>query len=72
MLIGVGGGGKPRLLRVMRRGIAFIPFWKSPPSSALALKSITCLSILHSLWIGTFDGGGRFGYFAGFFGIEQR
>ena len=64
-LIGIGGWLKPSSLRVMRRGKAVFPLCKSLPTSALEVKATKCLSILHSVWIGTFAGGRGCGYFVG-------
>ena len=65
VFIGVGGWVKPSSQSVILRGTAFYPFWNSTPSSALAAEATTHLRILHSVWIGSFDGGGRFGDFSG-------
>ena len=49
----------------MRRGTSVLPLWKSPLTSTSTAGATTCLRILHSVWIGTFAGGGRFGDFPG-------
>ena len=54
----------------MRRGTYVLPLGKSPPTSALAEKSTKCLSILHSMWVGTFAGDGRCGTFVGLYFLE--
>ena len=63
VFIGVGSWVKPSAWSVIRRGTAVCPLWNSPPTSALAADATTCLSILNSVWIGPFAGGGRFGDF---------
>ena len=63
VLIGVGGWVKPSSWSVIIRGADVCPLWNSPPTPALATDATICLSILHSVWIGTFSGGGRFGDF---------
>ena len=65
VLIGVGGWVNPSSWSVMHRVAAFYPFWNSPPTSTLAADSNMCLSMIHSVWIGTFSGGMRFGAFSG-------
>ena len=70
--IGVGGWGKPSSWCVMCRGTAACPLWNIPLTSTFAAYSTTCLSILHSVWIGQFAGGGSFGNFFGSVGSELR
>ena len=65
VFIGVGGWVKPILWSVILRGAAFYPLWDSPPTSVLDADATTCLRILHSVWIGSFSGVGRFGDFPG-------
>ena len=65
ILIGVDGWVKPSSWSVILRGTAVCPLWNNTMSSALAADATTCLGILHSVWIGTFSGGGRFGDFFG-------
>ena len=72
VFIGVGGWVKPRLWSVILRGGAFYPLWDSPPTSALDADATTCLRILHSVWIGSFSGVGRFGDFSGLVCSELR
>ena len=62
--------GKPSSWNVILSGTAVCPLWNSPPTSALAADATTCLRILHSVWIGPFAGGGRFGDFSGLVGSE--
>ena len=70
VLIGVGCWLKPSSWSVMRMVIAICPLWNSPLTSASAEDVNTCLRILHSVWIGPFSGGGRFGDFFGSVGSE--
>ena len=70
--IGVGGWVKPISWSAILRGTAVCPFCNSPPTSASAADATTFLRILHSVWIGTFAGGGRFGDFFGSVGSELR
>ena len=72
VLIGVGGWVKPSSWSVILRGTAVFPLWNSPPDFALSANVITCLRILHSVWIGPFAGGGGFGYFSRLVGSELR
>ena len=72
VFIGFGGWFKPSSWSVIIRGTAVDPLWKSPPTSALAADATTCLSILHSVWIGPFSGGRRFGDFFVSVGSDQR
>ena len=72
VFIGVGGWVKPISRSIIIRGTAVYPLWKSPPTSASAAYATTCLRILHSVWIGPFSGGGRFGEFFGSVGSELR
>ena len=65
VFIGVDGWGKPISLRVMRRGAAVCPLWKSPLNYDLAVEATTCLSIMHSVWIGPFSRDESFVYFLG-------
>ena len=61
--IGVGGWIKPSSWSIILRGTAVYSLGNSPLTSASAADATTCLSILHSLRIGPFAGGGRFGDF---------
>ena len=63
VFIGVGGWVKPSLWSVILRGNAVRPLCNSTPTSDSAADATTCLRILHSVWIGPFAGGGRFGDF---------
>ena len=63
IFIGVGGWVKPSSWSVILRRNNFCPLWNIPPTSASAADATTCLRILHSVWIGPFAGGGRFGDF---------
>ena len=72
VFVAVDSWVKPSLWSVMHRGTNVCPLWNSPPTSALAADDTTCLSILHSVWIGTFSGGGRFGAFFGLVGSKIR
>ena len=72
VFIGVGGWVKPSLWSVMERSTYVYPLWNSPPNSALVADATTCFRILHSMWIGPFSGGGRFGEFFGSVGSELR
>ena len=72
VLIGVGGWEKPNSWSVMRRGTYVSPLWNSPPTSASTADATTCLRILHSVWIGPFSSGGRFGAFSGSAGSKIR
>ena len=72
VLIEVGGRGKSISRSMMWRGTDVFPMWNSPPASDSAADAITCFMILHSVWIGTFAGGRRFGYFSGSSGSELR
>ena len=65
VFIGVGGWVKPSSLSVILRGNAVCPLWNIPPTSTSAADATPCLRILHSMWIGPFSGGGRFGDFLG-------
>ena len=64
VFIGVGGWVKPSSWSVIIRGNDVFPLWNIPPTSDSAADATTCLSILHSVWIGPFAGGGRFGDFS--------
>ena len=72
VFIGVGGWVKPISWSVIFRGTAVCPLWNSPLTSASTADATTCLRILHSVWIGPFAGGGRFGDFFGWVGSELR
>ena len=63
VLVGVDCRLKPSSCSVMRRGTAVLLLWNSPLTSTLAAYTTAYLSILHSVWIGPFAGGGRFGFF---------
>ena len=65
VFIGVCGWLKPSSWSVIFRGTNVFPLCNSPPTSASAADATTCLRILHSVWIGPFAGGGRFGNFSG-------
>ena len=58
--IGIGGWLKSSSWSVILMGTAVCPLWNSPPTSASDADTTTCLSILHSVWIGPFSGDGRF------------
>ena len=47
-LIGVGGCGCPKAMRVRRNGIAVFALWKRALISASAAEVTTCLRVLHS------------------------
>ena len=53
-------------------GKAVCLFWNSPLTSVSAVDSTTCLRIQHSVWIGPFAGGERFGDVSGLVGSELR
>ena len=72
VFIGVGGWVKPSLWSVVIRSTAVCPLWNIPPTSPSAADATTCLMILHSVWIGPFAGGGRFGDFSGLVVSELR
>ena len=72
VFIGVGGWVKPSSWSIIIRGTNVFPLWNNPPTSASAADATTCLSILNSVWIGPFAGGGRFGDFFGLVGSELR
>ena len=57
---------------VICRGTSVCPLWNSPPTSTSDVDATTCLRILHSVWIGPFAGGRRFGYFSRLVGSELR
>ena len=63
VLIGIGGWVKPSSLRVMRRNTAFPRLCKITLTSYLAAEATTYLSILNSVWIDPFYGGGVGGSF---------
>ena len=60
VLIEFGGWGKSSSLILMRRDTVVCPFFKNPLTYDLAAETTTCLSILNSVWIAPFAGGGRF------------
>ena len=72
VFVGVGGWVKPSSWSVILRGTTVCPLWNSPPTSASAADATTCLRILHSMWIGTFASGRRFGDFFVSVGSELR
>ena len=72
ILIRVGGWLKFSSWSVVCRVADLCPLWNSPLTSDLAADATTCLRILHSVWIGSFAGGGKFGYFFGLVGSELR
>ena len=72
VFIGVGGWVKPSSWSVILRGNDVGPLWNIPPTSDLSVDASTCLRTLHSVWIGPFSGGGRFGDFFGSVGSELR
>ena len=72
VFIGVGGLVKPSSWSIILRGAAVSPLWNIPPTSASDADATTCLSILNSVWISPFSGGGRFGDFFGSVGSELR
>ena len=72
VFIGVGGWLKSSSWSEIHTSTAVCPLWNSPPTSALAADATTCLSILHSVWVGPFAGGGRFGDFFGSVGSDLR
>ena len=72
VFIGVGSRVKPSSWSVIIRGTNVCPLWNSPPTSDSAADATTCLSILHSVWIDPFSGGGIFGDFSGFVGSYLR
>ena len=72
VFIGVGGWVKPILWSVILRDTNGFPLWNSSPTYASATYTTTCLRILHSMWIGPFVGGRRFGDFFGSVGSELR
>ena len=55
-LMGVGGCGCPKAMRVRRRGMAVLTLWKSALISASAAEVTTCLMVLHSTKICPFGG----------------
>ena len=63
VLIGVSGRIKPSSWSVICRSTAVCPLWNSTPTSVLAADATTYLRITYSVWIGSFDGGRRFGDF---------
>ena len=71
VFIGVGGWVKPITWSVILMSTAVCPLWNNPLTSASDADATTYLRILHSMWIGPFSGGGRFGEFFGLVGSEQ-
>ena len=72
IFIAVGVWVKTSSWSVIIRGTSVCPFWNSPQTSASAADATACLRILHSVWIGPFAGGKRFGVFFGSVGSELR
>ena len=72
VLVVVGGWGKPSSRSIICRGTDFCPVINSPTTSALAADITTWFRILHSVCIGTFDAGTRFGAFLGSHGSDLR
>ena len=72
VFIGVGGRVKPSSWSVILRGTSVCPLWNSPPTYDSAADATTCLSIIHSVWIGPFSGGGKFEDFFGLVGSDLR
>ena len=72
VFIGVGGRVKSSSWSVICRGTAVCPLCNSPPTYASAVDATTSLRILHSVWIGPFTGGRRFGDFFRSVGSELR
>ena len=72
VFIGVGGWVKPSSWSVILSDTDVFPLWNIPITSASDADATTCLRILHSVCIGTFAGGGRFGDFFGSVGSELR
>ena len=70
IFIGFGGWLQPSSWSVIIRGTAVCPLWNSPTTSASDADATKCLRILHSVWIGPFAGGGKFGDFFGSVGSE--
>ena len=71
-LVGVGGRSKPSSWSVIFGDTAVFPLWNSPPTSTSAADSTTCFRILHSVCIGPFSDGRRFGGLIGSVGSEIR
>ena len=72
VFIGVCGRVKSSSWSVILRGTAVCLLCNSPLTYASAADATTCLRILHSVWIGPFAGGGRFGDFFVSVGSELR
>ena len=70
VFIGFGGWVKPSSWSIILRGTAVCPLWNNPLTSDLAEDATICLMILHSVWIGPFAGGRRFGDCFGLVGSE--
>ena len=70
VFVGVGSWVKPILWGVICMRTAVCPFWNNTPTSSSAADATTCLRILHSVWIGSFAGGGSFGDFSMSVGSE--
>ena len=70
VFIVVGGWVKSSSWSVILRGTAVFPLCNSPLTSALASDATKCLRILHSMWIGPFASGGRFGDFSSLFVVS--
>ena len=64
VFIGVVDCVKPSSWSVILRDCAVCPFWNNPLISASDADATTWLMILHSVWIGPFASGRRFGYFS--------
>ena len=64
IFIGIGGWGKPSSWSVTQKGKYVLPLSNFPLTSDLAADATTCFRILHSVWIGPFAGGRRFGDFS--------
>ena len=64
VFIGVGGWLKPTSWSVICRVTSVYPLWKILMTYVSTADATTCLRILHSVWIGPFDGGGKFGDFS--------
>ena len=72
VFVRIDGWVKPSSWSVILRGANICPLCYSPPTSASAADATTCLRIMHSVLIGPFSGGGRFGDFSGLVGSELR
>ena len=71
VFVGVGSWVKPILWGVICMRTAVCPFWNNTPTSSSAADATTCLRILHSVWIGPFSGGWRFGFFSGWLVVSR-